>query len=474
MIGKYQIVELAGQGSFGKVHKAWKEDEGKMFAVKEVTKANMSEGVFNNLLREVQISKQLNHPNLCHCILTMESKSSFYMVFDYCEGGDLDKYLKAHKRISVRKAMKIIRQIRDGYSYMLQNNIMHRDLKLENILFVDKQHKKVKISDFGSSKISMFGSTVIGTPKYMALEVLNENEKYNYKADIWSFALCCWELLYGYGNFPFSLASRKDLMNDIRQFSGEDLRFPPEPKYPPEVRDFFVRCLQISPEKRIEAKEFFSHPFFELNVDKLDQVSEDPKSPSSDPLSGLGLRPETKYPTVAKFLRDKLTEARACKTAGKELYRFWDLTADKQLGCCALGLSLMLLERAKKRGENMVLCLERKENFYELDDFAAFAADESEVGNFMSTTRELLSRIKSVETAVFTSFTELCPASDVKEQVNESLYRKPTKENKTKLLRVLVDLIHQNSGKGFDSATVGDFLNATKKALMLMGGKAAK
>lgn len=101
----------------------------------------------------------------------------------------------------------------------------------------------IKISDFGCSKIDPCGNTICGTPKYMALELLEGVKKYDYKVDLWSIGLCFWELLYGDGSFPFSLKSRVHLKNDIIKHSGKNLRFPKLPKFPKEFYDFFSKIL---------------------------------------------------------------------------------------------------------------------------------------------------------------------------------------------------------------------------------------
>lgn len=102
---------------------------------------------------------------------------------------------------------------------------------------------EIKISDFGCSKIDPCGTTICGTPKYMALELLEGVKNYDYKVDLWSLGLCFWELLYGFKNFPFSLKSKPMLIKDIKKYSGENLRFPKVPRYPEEFYDFFKKIL---------------------------------------------------------------------------------------------------------------------------------------------------------------------------------------------------------------------------------------
>ncbi len=118
---------------------------------------------------------------------------------------------------------------------------------MENILLRKEDSLEIKISDFGCSKIDPCGTTICGTPKYMALELLEGVKNYDYKVDLWSLGLCYWELLFGWGSFPFSLKSRVNLKNDIKNYSGENLRFPTVPKYPEAFYDFFKKILEVSP-----------------------------------------------------------------------------------------------------------------------------------------------------------------------------------------------------------------------------------
>lgn len=160
-----------------------------------------------NLKREVKISYELTHPGLVKCYNTMESKKNYYIVFEFCSGGDLSQFLKKHEKLSPEVSLNIMNQIKNAYQYLLQEKILHRDIKLENILLRKEDSIEIKISDFGCSKIDPCGTTICGTPKYMALELLEGVKNYDYKVDLWSLGLCFWELLFGFGSFPFSLKS---------------------------------------------------------------------------------------------------------------------------------------------------------------------------------------------------------------------------------------------------------------------------
>ena len=477
MIGKYKVLALAGQGSFGKVHKTIREDDNKLYAIKEVTKSNLTEAVFENLIREVQISKQLKHPNLCQCLVTMESKQSFYIVFDFCEGGDLGNYLKQVKKISFGQAMNIIRQMRDGYKELLLENILHRDLKLDNILVDKKEEMTIKISDFGCSKNSVLGSTVIGTPKYMALEVLNENEKYNYKADFWSFGLCCWELLYGYTHFPFSLESKKALMNDIKNFSGENLRFPDYPKFPAEVREFFIRTLQISPQLRIDSDDFFNHRFFSLEdgqqgggqgseEEELNQQNLFKKGKQSADNSQVIL-----FTQIKKSYNEKILEIRLCRNTARDTFQYYDANKSKEFSSYLLAMGIMLTQRAKQKVDCCLASLSEKKNLYNLTGFETFIAVPNEYLNFKTEALQLQDEIKVLDGQVYEKFTNNCFSGEFRERVNDVMFRSTLPEAKKLLMTDVIKFVQNNMKANVNEYDNTNFQTNLKRVIYIMKGK---
>lgn len=160
-----------------------------------------------------------------------------------------------------------MKQIKDAYSYLLDKVIIHRDIKLDNILIKSKDSLEVKLTDFGCSKITPVGITYCGTPKYMSYEVMEENRNYNYKADLWAIGLCFWELIFGYGQFPFNTKSIDTMKAEMKKFSGDNLRFPTKPKLPEFFYSFFKSILSLMPETRMEAQAFVQHQIFSYNPD---------------------------------------------------------------------------------------------------------------------------------------------------------------------------------------------------------------
>lgn len=195
-----------GKGNFAETYLATlKEDENKILACKMIQKSTIIEKLKNSsnpearkeyiiqsLKNEVQLWKKLDHPNIVKFIDFSETPNNIYFFLEYCDSGDLEKYLKQHGKIPEKKALPMLRQIVEGCYFLYENNIFHRDLKPENILI----HKSIaKIADFGFSKVieeekkdKAAPQTAVGTPFYMAPQILN-NQEYSIKCDVWSLGV---------------------------------------------------------------------------------------------------------------------------------------------------------------------------------------------------------------------------------------------------------------------------------------------
>ena len=184
---EYELGENLGSGAFSAVYKCIEKSSGKTRAVKIVKKQGLSKQHTNNSnkLQEIQVLKLLDHPNIIKIYKGFEDSKNFYIVMEYCEGGELFKTLLNKHYFTENEAAKIMYQLLASVSYYHSKNVIHRDLKPENILIEGKAEELfIKISDFGNSVIYDLHtkiSGIFGSLYYLAPEVLDN--KYNEKCD---------------------------------------------------------------------------------------------------------------------------------------------------------------------------------------------------------------------------------------------------------------------------------------------------
>ena len=140
--------------------------------------------------------KTCDNPHIIKLLALKKTPHNYYLMLEYCDGGDLLAKVKEEGPLSVETAIVFFCQILNGFQSLVNNKIMHRDFKLANILL---HEGNVKIADFGFAKLLAgedFTNTMLGSPLNMAPEVL-ANSKYGSKADIWSIGACIYEMLFG-------------------------------------------------------------------------------------------------------------------------------------------------------------------------------------------------------------------------------------------------------------------------------------
>ena len=181
-IGNYLLYEKIGSGCFAEVYRAIKNTDSnspnpKQFAVKCIPKSKIES--IPSLLKchrnEINIMHQINHPHLLHLYDYYQTKNNFYLVLDYCEGGDLESYLqKNHVRyLKEKEALDVIYGVLKGFKKLRTFNIIHKDLKLSNLFL---RNKKIVIGDFGLSSIGKeMNNETMGTALNMAPELFEDN-----------------------------------------------------------------------------------------------------------------------------------------------------------------------------------------------------------------------------------------------------------------------------------------------------------
>ena len=143
---------MIGRGTFGIVKLAYDKISKHKVAIKIMkTSRFKTEKEINRVKIEVKISKQVDHPNIIKTYEIFEESGKIYIVMEYCSKGDLFDYLKDHKKLSEEEARKFYKQLIEALEYLTQRQIVHRDVKPENLLF-DK-HMNLKLADFGLAQL---------------------------------------------------------------------------------------------------------------------------------------------------------------------------------------------------------------------------------------------------------------------------------------------------------------------------------
>lgn len=305
-VGEYHLLKEIGRGATATVYLGTDRRSNQLVAVKVIpTDRLLNPLAAKQFKSEYMLLKRLNNKHIINTIELITSKKNKYLIIDYCNGGTLLDYRikyeeKYHCEMNEVFIQKLIRQLIIGLEYMHINNVIHRDIKLENIFLhfddcankyiKDKPLPKVdfnsvslndnftlKIGDLGLAKVLDNGisSTLCGSPITMSPEVMMNNGTYNTKADLWSLGAVTYELLTG--ALPFDAHSLEKLKTLI---ANGTYRLPKELKASIEIISFINGLLQFYPEKRMNWQQIKQHPFIVKTVKDfhfldLEQVSND-------------------------------------------------------------------------------------------------------------------------------------------------------------------------------------------------------
>ena len=287
------LTKSLGKGAFGEVFLTQKKGSKEFYATKRLDRAFSEKPENIKLLsNEITLLKKINHPNIVRLIDLKKTKSHCYIVMEYCNGGDLSgclkKYKEAYRRpFSEEIVQYIMRQVVNGIYFLHSNKIVHRDLKLDNILvtFPSENDKKTlnmmkaiaKIIDFGfatrlKASKSNLTYTILGTPANMAPQILENMQQrtpnhqgYDEKVDIWSLGTLCYEMLVGH--MAFCGHSMQELSQKVKQGT-----YSLPTNLSKEVISFIDSMLQTDPNKRSSARDLLKHDFLVKNVKQFQPI----------------------------------------------------------------------------------------------------------------------------------------------------------------------------------------------------------
>ena len=254
---EFDLIELIGQGNYGRVYKVIHKKTGKIYSAKiaYIEKTNEIE----SFKKEINILSQCNNQYIVHYYGSYIKGHQIWIILEFCDGGSLYELIKILPRnLNEEEIASLIYMILKGLLFLHENKKIHRDVKSENILLT---HEGIaKLADFGVSTQLMHSFskkiTKIGTPFYMSPEVIMQN-KYDYKCDIWSLGITSIEMAEG--EPPFSKVKGYWVLKKIITHPPKGLKN--KEKWSKEFNDFVEKCLIYEPEKRPSAKELLEHPF---------------------------------------------------------------------------------------------------------------------------------------------------------------------------------------------------------------------
>jgi len=261
----FTYVKDLGSGNFGIARLCSDVKTGEQVAIKYLARG---EKIDENVKREIVNHRSLRHPNIVQFRKIILTETHLAIVMEYASGGELFDRICDAGRFSEAEARFFFQQLISGVAYCHSKGVVHRDLKLENTLLDGSTAPRLKICDFGYSKSSLLHSvpkSTVGTPAYIAPEVLM-HKKYDGKtADVWSCGVTLFVMLVG--GYPFEDAEDpRNFRKTIQKIMAVDYAIPSDIPVSPECRDLLSRIFVADPAKRITMPEIWSHVWFVSNL----------------------------------------------------------------------------------------------------------------------------------------------------------------------------------------------------------------
>ena len=293
LVGDLTLLKCLGKGAFGEVYLTSKQGTNQKYATKKIDKKfTQNPRAKKYLDNEISILQEIEHPNIIKLIEVHETSQYIYLVMELCNGGGLSDCLEDHmkknkKPFSEEIVQYLMRQIVSGLNYLHKKNILHRDIKLDNILvnFDDEEDRKnrnmmkakVKIIDFGFARHlepSQLAYSTLGSPINMDPGILRKlnrmvhSKEYGYdqKADIWSLGTICYEMLIGKNTF--NAETMRELISKVERGNY----FLPT-TISKEAVSFLNGMLQYDLKKRLSAEQLYHHNFLTKDYSKLTRIN---------------------------------------------------------------------------------------------------------------------------------------------------------------------------------------------------------
>ena len=288
------LLKSLGKGSYGEVFLSTKKGKKEYFATKKMERKKIDQPNLKKYFEnEVKLLRTLRHPNIVQLEDLKMTRDNYYLVMEYINGGSLTDCLKSYQKKHGKSfpeeiVQHLMKQIVSAIKYIHGLNIIHRDLKLDNIMVkfdtesdksnINMMRAKIKVIDFGFAiqlTKSSLTFTALGSPINMDPVILQKFSNrgidinqvgYDSKADIWSLGTICYEMLIGQA--VFNAQTLKDLVTKVENGS-----YSVPTTVSREVVSFLNGMLQYKGEKRLSADELWKHPFLTKNVNEFTKIN---------------------------------------------------------------------------------------------------------------------------------------------------------------------------------------------------------
>ena len=251
--------KILGKGRFGLCYKCCGiiDKKKKIYAAKEIDVENSPKDKIEN---EIVIYKELGHKNIVKLYDNFSYNKKYYLMFEYCENKDLSSLLKKRRKLKEIEVQYYIYQLIQALIHLQERNIIHRDIKLENIFLTEKL--ELKLGDFGLAKKLNYPEAkcydFAGTPAYMAPEIFEIKPSYTLKADIWPIGVIMYQLLLGELPFNGVDAVLEEKIKNV------NYKFPDDAIISNAAKDLIKQILVYDPEQRPSLYQILEHDFFKI------------------------------------------------------------------------------------------------------------------------------------------------------------------------------------------------------------------
>ena len=280
----YKYGRLIGQGAFGKVNLGLNVLTGRVVAIKSFNKKNfdVNSDFIKKIIYETNLMKKLNHKNVTKILEMFEDDKYILIIMEYINGGNLFSFVKKRRKLSEKISKFLFKQIILGLQHIHSHNIVHRDVKLENILI--DLNNTIKICDFGIGRVLSNPNEDLlydqcGTPMYMAPEILFSSKEKGYKGfpiDIWSAGIALYIMLSG--TLPFSVKKEDSLLdidnnNKKKNMALKQAIMFSQPKKIEKIssnaKNLLHGLLNKDPNKRLTIEQILNHPWLKEDENDL-------------------------------------------------------------------------------------------------------------------------------------------------------------------------------------------------------------